>query len=151
MPEIISFSAFLCERVLVETDSVLSAIRMVDMFIVPDERPPDFVINFWLVATAKLAVGIPPTELTFTFTLVRPNGEREALQQHKAATKMPIIDTGVPVGAGIVVQFQIAVKNLGTLYIEIEVEGKEIKLERRVCAKVPFTLWPTSVLAHARN
>ena len=120
MAEIISFSALLCERVLVETDRVLSAIRMVDVFIVPTERASDFTVTFWLIATAKLEAGTPPTEILFAFTLVRPNGEREDLGQQKAATPLNPIDTTMPLGAGVVVQFQIAVRNLGACYIEIE-------------------------------
>jgi hypothetical protein len=44
-PFMLSATAFACERLLQEADGVISAIRIVDVFYAPAERPPDVPEN----------------------------------------------------------------------------------------------------------
>jgi len=137
MADVLSFTAFTCERILQEMDGSISAIRLIDIFRVPVPIPPDFQIVFWLVAIAKYGIGQKPGEADFKLTQIRTNGERKDLGTHKAASLINEIDGQLVVpGLGLIVQFNMKVDTIGTDYIEIELDG-------RLCAKLPITLLAT--------
>lgn len=126
-------SALICERVLLEQDGIASAIRAVDVFNIPAEAPPDPVIQFWLFASLK-TVPVPDATFRFGVTLIRVNGEREKLTT-KEPGKLPIYegDASIPSGINIMLQVNIIARNMGTAYLEIDIDGEPI-------TRVPFTM-----------
>src|ERR1041385_470220 len=71
-------SAFLCERVLQEKDNVFSAIRIVDIFQIPENATEETVVRFVAVVLLKAL----PSDESFRIgvTLVRVAGDREKLK-----------------------------------------------------------------------
>jgi|SRR5579863_7675811 len=108
-------SAFTCERVLREKDDVLSAIRLVDVFFVPEDAPVGAVIQFYAFVSLKI-VPAPDEEITLGLTLIRPTGEREHVPAPSGPTKIQKFrdDPSVPVGVTIIMQVSVKVKDMGT-------------------------------------
>jgi hypothetical protein len=128
-----SISAQICERVLREEHGVLSLIRLVDIFFVPETRAEDLSISFFVVVLAKLKSDFIPTPKSkFSVYLIRVNGERQLITEEEAVEPVPT-PFPAPVGIGLVVQMAVTVRNLGTCYVEVEFAGQRI-------AKIPFTL-----------
>jgi len=97
--------------------------------------PPDPVVQFWLLATFKTAP-IPDDEFQVSVTLVRSNGEREKLNLPLPTTvKIPVYegDPSIPGGFNIAAQINLVARNMGTGYLEINLDGEMI-------TRVPFTL-----------
>jgi hypothetical protein len=129
-------SAFLCERVIQDKqDDVLTAIRLVDAFLVPEDRPSNFAIQFWLVCSFKSLSPIDPEGYSIGLTLIRATGEREYLGKMTDSMHPQILPESASAlwGVGIVTQLSVLVRNLGTGYIEVAVNEKP-------AAKVPFTI-----------
>ena len=127
-------NVFICERILYEHDGVLSAIRLVDIFSVPEDRPADFRIAFTFVAIIKFKPGyIPPDSIPMRVTLVRINNEREVLGEQPL--QIPNKQVPGPIGVGLILQIQIIPRNLGTAYLEAAIGDEAI-------ASIPFTLSP---------
>jgi hypothetical protein len=127
-------SAFLCERVLFEAHNVLSAIRIVDVFAVPEDAPPNFAITFFVVASFRNRPFIR-RDYHIEVTLIRPSGERTEptiIPKQSAATA---IEGGESMAAGIniVLQMNVVPRNLGNCSIEIAIDGEPEVL-------IPFTL-----------
>src|SRR5271170_6830177 len=124
MADLLSFTAFTCERILQEIDGSISAIRLIDIFRVPVPIPPDFQVVYWLVAIAKYRIGESPGEAEFKLTQIRTNGERKDLGSHKAASLINEIGgQAIIPGLGLIVQCNMRVDTIGTDYIEIELDG----------------------------
>lgn len=129
-------NAFFCERVIQDaTDGVPSVIRLVDVFLLPEDRPADQAIGFFMFVTVKFKVGFIPGKTPFTFTLIRSNGEREKIAEQTADP--PQKQVPGPSGIGVVLQVGIIPRNMGTAYIEVAIDGD-------IIATVPFTLVPLS-------
>jgi hypothetical protein len=127
-------SAFLCERVLIERDEVLSAIRIADIFQIPENPPDNLVIQFWLVLSLKIAIESESSEYRLKCTLIRSSGERAIIVPDQVVTPMRRFDDrSIPLTLGFVAQINLKPQNMGTAYIEVEVEDE-------VVAKVPLTL-----------
>ncbi len=128
-------SIFLCERVLQEKqDDVLSAIRLVDAFVVPKERTDTFLVQFTLVLQLKSLAPIDPAGYRLTVTLIRSTGEREGLIESEIIhPESKFTDPSIPWGVGAVVPVKLLVRNLGTAYLEIDINGS-------VVSAVPFTI-----------
>ena len=140
-PFLISVSAFLCERILHEADKVLSAIRIVDVFYVP-ERPAD---------APKEAVAMISPYCLVTLKAQPGHQGRHSVQMKMLSTKGEMSDLGealatefavrfefgksVPSGANISIQMNIIVKNYGTCYVCVYVDGEEI-------TRTPLTILP---------
>jgi hypothetical protein len=129
-------SAFLCENVLQEGNGVLSAIRIVDVFQIPEGAPENFVIRFYAVAMLR-TVPVPDIKVSVTAAIVRTNGERQPLPMVPGE---PIqvgasSDRTIPGGINLIMELNIKPQNMGTGYIEFEVDGE-------VAVSIPFTLRP---------
>jgi hypothetical protein len=134
MADLLSFTAFTCERILQEMDGSISAIRLIDIFRVPVPIPPDFKIAFWLVAIAKYRIGQSPGKAEFKITQIRTNRDRIDLGSHAAESLVNEIDgQEIVPGLGLIVQFNVKVDTIGTDYLEIELDGT-------LRATVPITL-----------
>lgn len=130
-----SVNAFTCERVLVEQDGVISAIRMVDLFNIAADAPPEPTIQFWLVVILKV-LPVPEEEIRFGITQVRTSGERTRLPSPAQALKFGksgIDDPAAPGGAVVLAQFNLTIKHFGTSYLEVDVDGN-------IVANVPITV-----------
>lgn len=127
-------NAFVCERVLVEQDGVVSAIRMVDVFNIPADAPSEPLIQFWLVVILKVEPPVPDEEIHLGITMVRATGERVSLPAPPQAVKLRRdgTDPTLPGGIAFLGQFNLTINNFGTAYIEADVDGK-------VVARVPVT------------
>ncbi|HUI77543.1 MAG TPA: hypothetical protein VLY24_06490 [Bryobacteraceae bacterium] len=135
-PYLISANVFLCERILNETDGVVSAIRIVDLFYVtdlPSEAPPGAmpIVQAWGLVILKSHVGYQGSH-TVEIKLINVRGESQSLgpeQKVQFVAKHPDVAGGVTLS----VQLNIGVKNLGTCYLCAVLDGEEI-------ARAPFTL-----------
>lgn len=124
-------SAFICERVLQEEGGIVSAIRIVDVFFVPEGAPEDTPISFYVVASLK-TVPVPDSEVTVGITLVRTTGEHEQLAQPQKYHLLSYNnDPSIPGGFNLLMQLNVKPKNMGTCYVEIEVDGTVVR--------IPFT------------
>ena len=141
-PYIISASAFLCERILQEADGVLSAIRIVDVFYCP-EIPADAPEGAVVLAQPHCLVMLKAQpgyreQHSIGFKLLTAKGELKPLGDTVttdfAITKLGLGDD-VPGGASVTIKLNIGVKNFGTCYVCVYVDGEEI-------TRVPFTLLP---------
>lgn len=138
-PYIVSANVLVCERVLHEEDGVISAIRIVDVFNVADPPPgaPAGVVpgvQTHCLVMLKAESGHTAShnlELKFLNTLgeLKPMG----LATDFNFTSKPEFEMATPVGAAINFQLNVAVRNSGTCYVCVFLDGDEI-------ARTPITL-----------
>src|SRR5438034_1314253 len=74
----ISASVVVCERILVEKDEVVSAIRILDVLFVPKGTTGDIVAQAYLLFLLKAPAGTTSQHDIF-FEVVNPKGEVDAL------------------------------------------------------------------------
>jgi|SRR5580698_3997335 hypothetical protein len=128
-------SAFLCEKILQEKDGINTAIRIVDIFNIAADAPPDAGVHFFGFVSLKTAP-VPDSKVTIRVAIVSPIGTREYLPD---APDQPYSlsvfegDPTVPTGLMLVFEINIIPKNLGTGYLEIEADGE-------VAVRLPFTI-----------
>ncbi len=125
-------NAFTCERVLIEQDKVLSLVRLIDVFNIPANAPPNPVIQFWLVILAKWPLPPPSEAVQFNITLIHTSGEREILTPPAPMRVPSDADPTIPAGLAIVSQINMSLKSFGTFYLEIDADGE-------ILAKIPVT------------
>jgi len=138
---IISVNLFVCERTLVEADGVLSAIRLIDIFFVPGERPigvPEEampLVQAYGCALLKTKPGYVG-EHSLQMKILNTIGEMTSTGDPatvKLFSKLGMEE--VPGGVSIAIQLNIGVKRFGTCYLCLFLDGEEI-------ARSPFTLLP---------
>jgi hypothetical protein len=128
-------SAFLCERVLQEKDGIVSAIRIVDVFQIPEDAPSETVIQFFAVVSLR-TVPVPDEEVRVGVTIVNALGERQRLPDpSEKPFRLSALDgdASVPNGISLIMQLNIKPKNMGTCFVEIDVDGE-------VVTRIPFTI-----------
>lgn len=154
MPPVVPFlksaSLIVCEKALIEADGVLSAIRMVDLFFVP--QPSD------ALKSLKKGDAIPSgaTQVLFT-VIVNLRGDIGYKATHKVQLKIfntvgewgelgPPVDVDfdakvdtAPSFGGFYAQTSVVVRNLGTVQICAFVDDQEV-----VRTPLTFTLQPES-------
>ena len=125
-PHIISVSAVVAERLLREEDGVTSAIRIVDVFYVP-ENLPDVPVNFNILLLIKSA---PGTQAEHALRVVITNPSGESRDAKTADTKIPLSSkleqAEIPGGATIVASMAIKPKVMGTYWIAFLLDGEEV-------------------------
>ena len=127
-------NAFVCERVLIEKDEVLSAIRIADIFQVPENAPESTIVQFWLVLSLKINDESQSSEYRITCTLIRSSGDRAVVVPTQVITPARRIqDPSIPLSIGFVAQVNLKPVNMGAAYIEIDVDGEIVSV-------VPITL-----------
>jgi hypothetical protein len=128
-------TAFLCERVLFDQDKLVSAIRIIDLFNVPENSPDTFVLQFFAVISLRVAPPVPDEQVRIALWMRRVSGEREQLPGPPEPFKLQDAnsDPSSPGGVSLVIQLNVIPKNLGTCYIEVEADGKLV-------TKIPFTI-----------
>ena len=132
--ELISVSGLLCEKVLQEGESVFSAIRIVDIFNVAHDSPPNSIVQFYGLVILK---AFPTADIfNVSVAIVAPSGERRELPEPPGSPfKLPVYenDPSVPAGFSLVLQFNIVASKMGTYFIEVAVDGVAV-------TRMPFTL-----------
>jgi len=141
LPYLISANALLCEKILHEQDKVLSAIRIIDVFYVtkpPEDAPKEVVsmIEPHCLAIFKTQPGHQEKHLV-EFKVLNTKGELKSLGDPVVAEFMARSEFGndVPGGANAAIQISIVVKNYGTYYICVYVDGEEV-------TRAPLTILP---------
>lgn len=135
---LISVSAILCEKVLHEADSVTSAIRIVDIFSVP-EQPIAVAKDLlpWVQFYALVAIRVEPghdKEHELEIKILNTAGELNALGPPTHINKMVSpLGPDIPGGVTINIQVNIAVKRFGTCFLCVYLDGEEV-------TRTPFTL-----------
>lgn len=130
-------SLVLCEKVLQESDGVVSAVRIVDIFYVsqtgievpPEHRAVLMQMFFQAKFPATAAVG---EEHAVELILERPNGESGNVATSDAVRLVPSKVDG-PKGISVVARFGVIPRQMGTHYLVILLDGKEVQ-------RAPFTL-----------
>jgi hypothetical protein len=148
---LVSANIFVCERVLVEVDNVLSFVRLVDVFILAkappesaislkegDPVPPGLpMVQLWVAANVKAHPKYSQSH-SLQIKLINTLGEVSALGQPTEERFNSLWPDAHP-ALGIVAQLNLAVRRTGTCYLCLCVDDEEV-------ARVPFTL----VLANAQ-
>ena len=125
----------ICEKVLTEVDGITSAIRIVDLFFIPENAPETFVIQFTVIIALRAFI-TSPEEFRVGITLIGPTGNRQRLPDPpEQPYKLSIFenDPSVPSGFTLIIGCAVKPTKLGTCYLEVEVNGEAI-------TKIPFTL-----------
>jgi len=139
--DLISATAFVCERMLVEKDDVLSAIRLVDLFYVTEFQiregkpvpPQPFLgqslaqafVSMSLVVNLKAHPGYQASH-SLILRIINPAGEEkninEAPIQADFAAKIP----EVPSGFTLIAQLNIQPKVMGNYIVRVLLDGEEV-------------------------
>lgn len=117
-------AAFLCERILDEKDGVLSAIRIIDRFlvsvhgplgVVPTELPPR-VLSFVLLLSFRS--GAARGRHTVTLRPEKPSGQR------MDETSFPVLFEGEDRGANLILPTEFEVNEEGLYWFDVLVDGR---------------------------
>jgi len=133
--DLISASVLIFEKVLTEKDEVLSAVRIVEVFYftpIPDVPLNRQTIQMSILATARAAPSEDDSQHSIELNLIRPDGTVKALGPPVPVGFKAKMST-VPGGFGLVAPMGVVPSQMGTHYISLLLDGKEI-------ARTPFTL-----------
>jgi hypothetical protein len=121
----LSVAVLVCEKVLRESDEVVSAIRVVDLFYVPEGLPEGGGIS----AQVLLVVKTLPSNETHRVSVQHeiPDGSiREIATQEEISFQAHVTGPTVPVGMVIQLDMKVAGRLLGTHNVRLLVDGDEI-------------------------
>lgn len=135
---LLSANCVICERALREADGVFSAIRIVDIFFVPNV--PGIPLDQQVVPITLLGMirvsSEDDTEHTIELSLTRPNGE-ESVVNVVSNQPIPIGRfSGAPRSISIIARMGVLAKQLGMHQIAIKFDNQEV-------ANTQFTLSET--------
>ncbi len=123
-------AAFICEKVLTETDGTVSAIRIIDRFFVqpgPGQQPaatmPAVVMNHTLFVTFKS--GSAHGRFTAKLVFRGPSGLK--LQE----VSVPVLLEGEERGANLIIPYHIQVDEEGLYWFDVY-------LEKKLMTRIPF-------------
>lgn len=138
-------AAFLCEKVLIEKDKVLSAIRMVDTFFIqkpnlPPGLPPDLqpAINLTLLLSFKKAEPGPTQKHQVVLHMIAPSGKPLQIKN----TPQPQDPTGSFLfeehadrlaSANLIFNLGLGITEYGLHWIDVLLDGERI-------TRIPFSL-----------
>ncbi|HET8550719.1 MAG TPA: hypothetical protein VFL57_22080 [Bryobacteraceae bacterium] len=152
-PPLLSINVIICEVILAETNHMVSAIRIADVFHVHDvpnipvERQR---VQISVLLIGKIAVG-DTAQHAIEVRLIRPDGNVTPIGKRFEDSFVPDVERlnvpeGLSVPGGFNISFRLAIepKQLGTHYIAVSFDGTEI-------ARTPFTLLPRPVQAQTTD
>src|ERR1035437_9698820 len=134
---LLSITALVCERVLLEADGVASAIRVVYVFYIspPPSLAPDTlqIIQAYALVILKSVPGYAG-EHALRVRLINTVGESSTIAEdsHAEFAAKPGFEE-LPHSINVVVQLNIGVKRFGICYICLDIDGEEV-------ARTPLTL-----------
>lgn len=111
--------ACLCEKVLREEDGVLSAIRVVDTYFIPQTAPAGAAVS--LTALICLKSGDVEGKSEISFRLTAPDGKEVG-----APPTYPILLEGREHGANLIVQLGLPAANLGHYMLDVLWNGEPL-------------------------
>lgn len=133
-------AAFICERVLLETDKVVSVVRIVDTFYappIPPQMPKDFLPTFGFTVYVIVKRFRPETALVkheAKLVLHTPSGKPPKLEQVNGATVdfqdpvMPFTfqatEPDAAVAVNLVVRVNLPVGEYGNYWFELLIDGE---------------------------
>jgi hypothetical protein len=130
----LSTAVLVCEKILHETDNVVSAIRIIDLFQIPEQSPEGSRVSAQLFVQIRCA----PFSETYPLSVLldKPGGISEQLlaQEIGPITPHPS-DPTVPVGMVIAAQLSVRASLRGTYIVRLIIDQQEI-------ARAHFTLLP---------
>jgi hypothetical protein len=134
---LLSLNAFICEKILMEQDQVISAIRLVEVFSV--QATPDLPLDkqgplMFVVASGKVPAD-DDSEHLIEFSLIRPNGETKPVGEPIRSVFPGGAQAGFPRGFNVALQLLVFATQMGLHYISIRFDGEEVR-------RVPFILQP---------
>jgi hypothetical protein len=132
---LLSLNAFICEKILLEQDRVMSAIRMVEVFYVSinPSIPLDKQGTPMMLYIAGRVPEEDNSEHKVEIFLVRPNGEARPIGDPMQSVFPPSGAPGFQKGFTIGLQLGVAPTQMGTHYFSIKFDGEEVR-------RVPFIL-----------
>jgi hypothetical protein len=104
--------ATVCERVLQEKDDVMSIIRVVDVFTLPQDMPNDYVLP--LTIAVFLRAGAAEGTFELQLQVRKPNGEIKTIDE-----KWPVVLNGGSTGANLIVQFGLKTEGFGLYWVDV--------------------------------
>lgn len=132
----ISASLTICEKILVESDNVISAIRLVDIFFfnpidgVPLEKTP---VRIAVLAQCKFRIGSAEGH-ALKLRLLRPSGELKDASEELEVKLVPSLHVpNAPLGLNAGVTLDVIPKEEGTHWLILLIDGEEV-------SRTPFTL-----------
>lgn len=134
MPKPISVDLTVCEKVLIEVDGVVSAIRLVDIFYVtkvPDLPEKYLAAQMVVVGAIRVQPG-DPEEHTIELRLIRPSGKFVTIGEPKKA-RFESREPQAPGGFDFVAPIGVLAKEMGVHYFVLLLDGQE-------SARAAFTL-----------
>lgn len=130
--DLTSLSAFVCQQVLYDQDALISAIRIIDTITVRKLATAETaIVELFVVVLAKSSAP-RPSERTMRVDLIHPQGKRSELGSGVAKFNTSP-DNDHPIGATLVIQIELAIRETGLYWINIELENETV-------AKLPLTL-----------
>jgi hypothetical protein len=134
MAKPISADLLICEKVLIEGDGVLSAIRLVDIFYVskvPEISPERQGAQVSVLGMIRVEIG-DLEEHAIEVRLVRPSGESSTIGEPQRVRIEPK-EPNSPGGLNFVAQLGVIAKEMGVHYFVLLFDGQEL-------TRSPFTL-----------
>ena|SRR6266850_5369173 len=143
--DLVSTSAFICERILREEDGALSAIRIVDVFYVPatEQIAEDAVhnliakinaVNFHLVVVLRSKT---EGQARLNLSFINPAGDESPIKMHGVPEmlvfKSNFPGTKIPPSQTLNLHLGLPIRPLGT-YLAL------VRLDEQIVTSVPFTL-----------
>ncbi len=106
--------AVFCEKVLIERDGVVSAIRIIDTVLIPEDQglPPGAAIPVSVMVSLKSGDFVG--ESLVSVMLEEPDGTRKPFPE-----KWPVIFAGGEQGVNLVANFLLGIQTLGLYWVEI--------------------------------
>lgn len=136
------FSAYvlICERFLAENDGVMSAIRIVDLFFVPEKLfgVPDDVVFQLIQPRALIVIKAIPGHIeahAVRVRLINTIGESSILAEQVLTFGTKPGFEEAPGTINIAMQLNLGVRRFGTCYVCVDVDGEEV-------ARASITLAP---------
>lgn len=116
-------AAFTCERILRETDGVLTAVRLVDTFTVrrPPKLPPNLapIVQCWILIYFKS--GDTRGRYAVSLVMRSPSGQLSPI-----GDPMPIDLKGGPQGVTLAIELTFGVKEMGLHWIDVLLDGERV-------------------------
>jgi len=139
-PNLLCASLFVCEKVLTEADGVSSAIRIVDVFYVPEFYPEDTktgpVVQAYVIAALRCQTD-DDSEHSLEVTLTSPRGTLNKITPEPQRITFKPRVPGAPGGVTVLMQLNLLPKVEGTSLLRVLVDGTEVARSTLTLLKQP--------------
>jgi hypothetical protein len=128
-PNVISASVLVCEKVLTEQDGVMSAIRIADVFYIPEmpEQPQGSmaIVQAYALIILKSKPG-EESEHTLALKLERPDGTLVNVTDKPEVVALKSKLPGAPGGVNMIAILNLQPKTMGTYMLRAYVDSEEV-------------------------